>query len=189
MNSNLKNTWLACPESLQAAGLLIYMDETGAFIPSTVVIPVKNNRQYTINRIDLTIIMFSNPAVVPAAPAFPKWEQFALTLSLRGFLANQGSEYAPLFSELVWFTPDGISATAVFTEPFIFQTNDPRTQTNTLNIRFSNFGAGLTNISSLTGITVPPPAGEIIEVMGLVSLQGVSYDLKTAAALNLGRQP
>lgn len=190
MNSNLKNSRGAVPESLQQIGTLIYMNDAGAFVNNTLVIPVRNRRQYTINRIDLYITSFENPAVSPPSPAYPKWEQFIMGLSLKGFLANSGNSYLPLFNELRWFTPDGISATLVFSEPFIFQTNSPGGSiTNTLNVTFSSISTSDTFFNALTGLTVPPPAGETIDVRGLISFQGVSYDLETAARVNNQRLP
>lgn len=185
---DIKNRFMYNPESIQFYGVLMSIDQFGFFDPTAGIglsADLKPRVQYEINRIDVYLTHFNNP-VAPAAVAYPKWEQFSFNSVLQANLSSGGKIYKPLFNELMFFTPDGISATLAFTEPFIFRTDETQATTNQMSIKFSDNGSIFTTLS---GITVPPPAGEAIELWGMVSFTGVSYDFDTAERINKMRIP
>lgn len=150
------------------SGNIIYNDGAAS-------IPLASSRQYQISEIRLMLDLFENTDTNKRA--YPKFEQFAFEVAISasvGNSANTGRQ--PLFNSLLFGTSDGISDTLVIREEFKFQTN--AYDDNLLIFNFTNNGCRVDSFT--TGIIVPPAAGQVINIRGLIKVEGLSYPIDKA---------
>jgi len=146
-------------------------------IGNTIFIPIKSNRVYNINQIRIVVYLFFDEE--GTGVAYPKWEQFAMILNLTADIvdANFNPVGLSLFNKLKTDITDGITSNIIFNQPFIFKTTS--TSGSLIRLQIDPTGSVFT---SLSGITIPPPAGLIgITVKGTIFLEGVSYSLNMGA--------
>lgn len=170
MYSGVYNLKGAKVEQLNFSGTVMSIADTGLLTTTTVLIGLQPQTLYVIDRIKFILTYFNNADL--NTYAFPKFEQFVFTFILKATLgATNNSDALQLFSQMQFATIDGTSDTFVFNEPFVFKV-DSSSETN-LFLEFTDYGSVL---SQLGGVTVPPAAGQTININGSITLEGYSVN-------------
>ena len=183
MNSSINNIANQKVEKLDYTGVILQLASSGPTLIYNHAIAtffVNPQRIYEIHRMNIVIDNFID--LDTDTYAFPRFEQFALGLSISADLGYvKGIIPTPvkiisLFSDMRYHTSDGISHQYVFKEPYIFNTANQLLKN--LFLTFTNDQSVFVTLDSFT----MPPASEI-NINGLVSLEGISFDTTTAEKL------
>lgn len=174
MFSNIENLRNGKVEQISAFGTFMFLGEdTGllTYTGNSLIFPIDPKRAYEIHAIKLVVSLFTNSDTQQYA--YPKFEQFNFAVFLNGYLGPaSNTRQTMLFKQMLFVTSDGISSSYVFNEPFIMKSNSNKY--SNLIIEFEDAGSFFQNLGAMA---IPPAAGQVIDIKGGITLEGVSYDL------------
>jgi hypothetical protein len=177
LNSVINNTKGQRVEALSQHGFLIGFGHNTIIPQTDFAIPLNLDKQYEIHRIRLIVYDFFD--TTGNTYLYPNNEQFVLNFKLNCWLGTgtaTADRQQQLFTGLQVSIINDITPGIVFKEPFIFKTS-----VSTYQYLIVNFEDDTSVVQNVTGY--PPVNPNSIKVEGLISFEGVSYDIITGDAI------
>lgn len=148
-------------------------------VNNSILIPLINGRTYEINRIRMHLSFFNNAELHPADYAFAQYEQFTAQILIDAFLADSaGTVQKGLFNNMLVIFEGGFTFNIIFQEPFLIDTSVSTATYLKITFKPNDFV-----FNSISLMTIPPAAGQVINVKGFFALEGVSFTPDSSAAL------